>query len=122
FSTLLRIERVHLVEGAQQRGLAATRRADERSHLAFRNAQVDVLQRVVLAVEEVEIVDLDLRLRRRLGTVALGGVETGGGGRTRNRVELSFCHVHRITPPLLFRKDRTREDVQTQHPERDQED
>src|SRR5581483_4319363 len=71
---LLRIERVHAVERAQQRRLAAARRTDERRHLARRDREIDVLQRLEAAVVEVEVAHLDLRLRLRRG------LEDGGHG------------------------------------------
>ena len=55
---LLGIEVVHAVEHAQQRGLAAARRADEgRRRLLVVERQVDVLQRLVGAVEELQVPD-----------------------------------------------------------------
>ena len=68
---LLRIEAVHAVEAAQQRRLAAARRADQRRHLPVVEVEVDVLQRLELAVVEVEVPHgdpygaLDSRLSRR---------------------------------------------------------
>ena len=52
---LVRIEVVHAVEHAQQRRLAAARRADEGGDLAVVERQGDVLQRLVVAVEEIEV-------------------------------------------------------------------
>ena len=57
---LVGIKIVHPVENAQQRRLAAARRADEGRHLALIERHVDVLQRAVVAVKEIEIADRDL--------------------------------------------------------------
>ena len=63
---LVRIEVVHAVEDAQQRRLAAARRADEGRHLVLRRAAGDVLQRSAVAVIEIEVADRDL-LRETAG-------------------------------------------------------
>ena len=52
---LLGVELIHAVEGAQQRGLATARGADKGRNLVLRNIEVDVLQRVELAVVEVQV-------------------------------------------------------------------
>src|SRR5579885_828645 len=52
---------MHAVDRAQQRRLATTRRTDERSHMTTRERKVDVLERMELPVEEVEVLELDLR-------------------------------------------------------------
>ena len=52
---LVRIEFVDAVDRAQQGRLAAARRTDDRGHRIRRNAQVDGVERVALAVEEIEI-------------------------------------------------------------------
>src|SRR5207344_1225107 len=57
-----RIKSVHAVEGPQQRRLPASGRADERGDFALRDRQADALQRVKLAVEEIEVANLDLDL------------------------------------------------------------
>ena len=59
---LFRIELVHAVEGAQQRGFAATGRADERGHHFFRDVQVDVLERAEIPVIEIQVFDDHLRV------------------------------------------------------------
>ena len=50
---------VHPVEITEQCRLAATRGPDECGHLAGRNLQIDAVQRLLLAVEELEILNLD---------------------------------------------------------------
>ena len=76
---LVRVEVVHAVEGAQQRRLAAARGADEGGDLLVRDVEVDVLQRLVPAVEEVQVPDrVSLRSvgsRRRVAMVC--GVTIG---------------------------------------------
>src|SRR5262249_11353729 len=57
---LLRVQLVHAVEAAQERRLAAARRADEGRHVLAEDLDVDVLQRMELAVVEIEIARLDL--------------------------------------------------------------
>ena len=60
-------EVVHAVQAAQERGLAAAGGPDERRDPPRQDVQVDVVERLLLAVEEVELLDLDdgLGLRRR---------------------------------------------------------
>ena len=62
---LPRIERVHPVERAEERRLAAAGRTDERGDAALGDVEVDVLQRLELAVEEVQIADRQFGLRPR---------------------------------------------------------
>src|SRR5262249_38500479 len=62
---LARIEVVHAVEHAQQRGLAAAGRTDERRHLLLVERKRDALQRLALAIEEIEMLDRDLGGERR---------------------------------------------------------
>jgi hypothetical protein len=52
---LLWIERVHAVQGAQQRRLAAARRTDDRGDLVLGDVERDVLQREERPVIEVEV-------------------------------------------------------------------
>src|SRR5712692_9461109 len=74
FGFLLRIKRVHAVKGAQQRGFAAARGADERGDLAFRDIEIEVLQGLESAVEEVQVLDPDLLDRGLLGRLQDCGV------------------------------------------------
>src|SRR5664280_2754315 len=57
---LVRIEVVHAVEDAQQRGLAATGRTDEGGHLALIQRAIDVLQGTVIAIKEIQVPDRNL--------------------------------------------------------------
>src|SRR6185295_1844629 len=57
---LVGIEVVHPVEHAQQRGLAAAGGPDEGGDLVLVERDVDVLQRPMLAIEEIEVADGDL--------------------------------------------------------------
>ena len=57
------IEAVHAVQHPQQRRLAAAGGADHAGDLAVREVEVDALQRLVVAVEEVEVADGDLGAR-----------------------------------------------------------
>ena len=57
FGALLGVELEHAVENAQQRRLAAAGRANKSRYLVFRNFQVDVLQRMELAVKKIKIFD-----------------------------------------------------------------
>jgi hypothetical protein len=67
FGALLGVQLEHAVEGAQQRGLAAARRADEGRDLVLGDVQVDALQGVELAVVEVQVLDRYLGLLARSG-------------------------------------------------------
>ncbi len=49
---------VHAVEGAKQRGLAATGRADERGYAVGGHMQIDAVQSMHLAVIEIKVADL----------------------------------------------------------------
>src|SRR5665811_302848 len=62
------VELVHAVERAQEGRLAAARGADQRRHLVRRDCHRHVLDRVEVAVEEVELAHLD-----RLRTPAVRG-------------------------------------------------
>src|SRR5439155_6548400 len=55
------VERIHPIERAQQRRLAATGRPDERRHMTLGDIEIDVLERVEFAVIEIE------RANRHLG-------------------------------------------------------
>jgi len=46
---------VHAIEGAQQGGLAAAGRTDQRGDLAVGNAHVDVEEGLLGAVEEIDL-------------------------------------------------------------------
>src|SRR5208282_4676786 len=60
---LARVERIHPIERPQQRRLAAARGADEGGDPALGNVQVDVLEPLELAVEEVQVANGDLGRR-----------------------------------------------------------
>src|SRR5258706_13922242 len=64
--TLARIEIVHPVENPQQRRFATAARPDEGSDAMGAQREVDILQRVVLAVIEVQVARGHLRRRLRL--------------------------------------------------------
>src|SRR5690606_32864333 len=53
------VEAVDAVEGAQQRGLAATGGTDERGDLAIADVEVDPLERARVAIKEVEVTHND---------------------------------------------------------------
>ena len=71
----LRVDRVDAVEDAQQGRLAAAGRADDRGDLLLGDVHVDALQRVEIAVVEVQVAHRDLwsARRRRLRLRAAGG-------------------------------------------------
>jgi hypothetical protein len=54
---------VHAVEAAQERRLAAARRADDRGDLAAGDGQVDALDHLVIAERGAQAVDRDLHER-----------------------------------------------------------
>src|SRR5690606_34811945 len=60
FCALPGIQFEHAVEGAQQGGFAATRWADERRDLVLENRHADVLDRVKIAIVEIQILDVEL--------------------------------------------------------------
>jgi hypothetical protein len=71
-----RIEVVHPVEAAEQRRLSATGRADQRRDLVLVDGHLDALERLELAVVEVEVARL--RLQRRQGHVDGAGTIAAG--------------------------------------------
>ena len=75
---LIRIKLVDAVDRAQQGRFAAARRADDRGDGVRRDRHGDVLQRVALAVIEVEIADLDLVVPET-GAVAAGAIDMIAG-------------------------------------------
>src|SRR5713101_4289282 len=77
---LVGIEIVHAVEDAQQRGLPAARWSDEGGHLVLVEREADVLERAVLAVEEIEPAEQDLfgEPRRAVDDMRDGGNGDGG--------------------------------------------
>ncbi len=54
---------VHAVKAAQQRGLSAARRPDERGDLLVADLDIHVLERMVVAIEQVDALDIDARRR-----------------------------------------------------------
>ena len=56
-----RHEVAHAVECTQKRRLPATRGADERGRLVFRNLERDALQRLEIAIPQVEVANRDNR-------------------------------------------------------------
>ena len=78
------IEVVHAVQHAQQRRLAAARRADEGRRLVGVERQADALERPAVAVEEIEIADRDLLgAGPRCRCLAWVGHGNGDAGRVR---------------------------------------
>ena len=74
---LVAIDAVQAAHDAQQRRLPTPRRTDHAGHLELRDGQANLLQRLDLAVEEVELVDDDLaRLERAV--VGVNGGQLGG--------------------------------------------
>ena len=81
---LVGVKVVHAVEDAQQRGLAAAGRPDEGGDLALIERHVDVLERAVVAVIEIQIADRNLLLQ------VLGARRRVGDGRYRGEA----CYAH----------------------------
>ena len=54
---------VHAVKAAQQRGLSAARRPDKRGDLLVADLDIHVLERMMVAIEQVEALDVDARRR-----------------------------------------------------------
>ena len=69
---------VHAVEAAQQGGLAAAGRADEGGDGVVGDFEIDVEQRLLLAVEGVDVIEADARGRWR-------GARRRDGGRGHRR-------------------------------------
>ena len=78
-------EIVHPVQTTQERRLAAARRSDEGGDRSRRNAQVDVVQDLVRAVVEIEMLDLDH------AALALAASGIGAGWLTTD-CEVDFRH------------------------------
>src|SRR5262249_55009905 len=45
---------VHPVERAEERGLSTAGRADQSRHLLFRNAEIDIMQHMSIAIKKIE--------------------------------------------------------------------
>ena len=81
-----RVQRIHAVEDPQQRRLAAPRRSYEGGDLPVAQRETDVLERLDLAVEEIEVPYLELhrmgsrRRRRRRDEVHARGVHRRPAG------------------------------------------
>jgi len=74
----------HPIETPEERRLSTARRADERRHTLFRDVYRDTLQRMVVAVVNVEVLDGEFRLAAGLvvcplGTCLLDGLAGGRG-------------------------------------------
>jgi hypothetical protein len=63
---MARVQVVHAVEAAQEGALAAARRADQRGDLVLVDGHVDALERLEVAVIEVEVLGLGLQHGRVL--------------------------------------------------------
>src|SRR5690606_2632653 len=87
---------VHAVDAAQQGALAAAAGPDQRRHAVLREAQVDALQRVRLAVPQVEV--LDAHGGRQRGRVLGFAVVAGPGADFRRgaRCGLFFHGFHPV--------------------------
>jgi hypothetical protein len=87
------IQRVHAVEHPQERGLSAAGGADERRDTAVAERQVDVLQRVRLAVVEIEVADLELhRVRRGIAAAAAAGADVSARSRSSPTARIQRGH------------------------------
>src|SRR6202167_3512817 len=97
---LSRIEVVHPIENPQQRRFAATRRADEGGDAMGAERDIDVLQRLVLAVIEIQAARRHLRRRLRRG-----GHRRHGTGRNtrgyRHVVHFAVLSAPRMRAPIL---------------------
>src|SRR5262249_42035910 len=87
------VEVVHPVENAQQGGLAAARRADEGGRLVGVERQVDVLQRLGVTVEEIEILDRNLLAQAGSVDGGMGGDGHRQGGSVRREAAHDFLAV-----------------------------
>src|ERR1700733_7767154 len=97
---LSRIEVVHPVENPQQRRLAAARRSDEGGDAMGAERDVDVLQRLVLAVVEIQAARRHLRRRLRLSghRRRRAGCDTRG---YRYIVHFAVLSAPRIRAPMF---------------------
>ena len=66
-------EIVHAVEVAEQGGFAATGGADESGDVAFREGEMNIVQHLIAAVPEIEVIDLDVRMGFALQMRGQGG-------------------------------------------------
>src|SRR5262249_35688920 len=89
FGTLMRIKLIDAVENAQQRRLAATGRSDEGGDLVLLQRHGDVLQGAVLAIEEVQLVDLDRVARLAGGSLVDGDAARPGADGGAHRAHRS---------------------------------
>src|SRR3974390_1477979 len=96
---LPRIKVVHPVEYAQQRRLAATGRPDEGGDAIGTEREVDVFQRVIFAIIEIEIArgHFRSRLGQRRRMRRAGGVTHGDG----KIVHFAVLSAPRMRAPIL---------------------
>src|SRR6185503_19675586 len=83
---------------AEQRGLAAAGRADEGGNAVRAEREIDVLQRVMLAIVKIEVARGDLR--RHLGARCLGG-STGTTQGYRQVVHFALLSAPRMRAPMF---------------------
>ncbi len=100
---LARIEGVYPVDGAQQGGLAAAGGADQGGDVVGLDRQADRMERAGLAVEEVEVADMELDRAWRqvcgVGVEALAGdvVHERRGSRMRMRAMIWAARTAPVT-------------------------
>src|SRR5216684_2348175 len=99
YGALSRIEIVHPVEDAQQGRLAAAGRADEGGDAMSAKREVDVLQRMVFAVVEVQAARG--HLRRRFGQRHRGRRSAGMTHGNRKFVHFAVLSAPRIRAPIF---------------------
>jgi len=90
-----RIKVADPVQRAQQGGFAAARGADQRGDQPVAEGDVDILQRMIVAVMEVELAGDDLRGEP-------GGVDGGGCGHLRPRAEIRRAVMESSSTPAAM--------------------
>ena len=95
---------VHSVEAAQQRGLAAAGRTDKRRDLTIANGYIDVFKRMVVAVEQVQMLHAQAHIMLRFGRLIRiyrrrHGLPHLKRARRRDRVRPLLLVVFHSLPP-----------------------
>src|SRR3981081_204957 len=92
-------EIVHAIEAPQQRRLAAAGRSDEGCDAIGAECEIDVLQRVVFAIVEIQVAHADLR--RRLRQCHRGNRSARGAHRNRKIVHFAVLSAPIMRAPIF---------------------
>ena len=99
---------VHPVEAAQERRLAAARRADEGGDEVVVDLDRDVLERLLVAIEDADVVGAHLRFAAGVHGVGAGGFDSAMAKRRPSARRLGLARVHVAWSSHRLGRDRRR--------------